>query len=383
MDVQLALALRHRDGARRLHAVSGDRSSRRASRWSARCAGRRAATLITTGTDERRRASLFGIVQGGMHPTLRLASLEALQKLDWPGFAVGGLAVGEPEEERLRVLEGVVPHMPADRPRYLMGVGRPEDIVAAVLRGIDMFDCVMPTRHARNGHLFTSQGVVNIRNAAHQADLGPARPRLRLLHLPQLLALLPAPPRPLQRDPGRAAQHHPQPALLPGADAHACAQASQPGALDAVIARATRRATPSRGGTDRCGIMRAPSLPRAGAERLRRDNTMNSLIPDAMAQAAGGARRGGGIAPAADDGGVHRHLLFPADPSAAEEGERAPGDARQARGGRRSRHRRRHPRQGRRGRRQLPHARDRRRRAHQGAAFQVTSLVPKGTLKSA
>jgi queuine tRNA-ribosyltransferase len=119
---------------------------------------------------------LFAIVQGGMHLNLRLASLEALSKRPWKGFAVGGLAVGEPEEERLRVLEGLVPHLPADRPRYLMGVGRPRDIVAAVLRGIDMFDCVMPTRHARNGHLFTSQGVVNIRNAAHQADTGPLDP---------------------------------------------------------------------------------------------------------------------------------------------------------------------------------------------------------------
>ena len=119
---------------------------------------------------------LFGIVQGGMHVSLRLASLESLTKLDFPGFAVGGLAVGEPEEERLRILEGVVPHMPADRPRYLMGVGRPEDIVAAVMRGIDMFDCVMPTRHARNGHLFTTTGVINIRNSAHQADLGPIDP---------------------------------------------------------------------------------------------------------------------------------------------------------------------------------------------------------------
>jgi queuine tRNA-ribosyltransferase len=116
---------------------------------------------------------LFGIVQGGMHGALRLASLEALTRLDFPGLAVGGLAVGEPEEERLRILETVVPHMPADRPRYLMGVGRPQDIVAAVLRGIDMFDCVMPTRHARNGHLFTSTGVINIRNSAHQADLAP------------------------------------------------------------------------------------------------------------------------------------------------------------------------------------------------------------------
>jgi queuine tRNA-ribosyltransferase len=119
---------------------------------------------------------LFGIVQGGMHGALRLASLESLIRLDWPGLAVGGLAVGEPEEERLRILETLVPHMPSDRPRYLMGVGRPEDIVAAVLRGIDMFDCVMPTRHARNGHLFTSTGVVNIRNSANQTDLGPIDP---------------------------------------------------------------------------------------------------------------------------------------------------------------------------------------------------------------
>jgi queuine tRNA-ribosyltransferase len=120
---------------------------------------------------------LFGIVQGGMHLPLRLASLEALSRTDFPGLAVGGLAVGEPEEERLRVLEGVVPHMPVDRPRYLMGVGRPEDIVEAVLRGIDLFDCVIPTRHARNGHLFTSAGVVNIRNSVHHADLGPLDPQ--------------------------------------------------------------------------------------------------------------------------------------------------------------------------------------------------------------
>jgi queuine tRNA-ribosyltransferase len=111
-----------------------------------------------------------------MYPDLREASLEALMALDLPGLAVGGLAVGEPEAERLAVLDHLMPRMPTDRPRYLMGVGRPEDIVAAVLRGIDMFDCVMPTRHARNGHLFTSTGVVNIRNAAHQRDQGPIDP---------------------------------------------------------------------------------------------------------------------------------------------------------------------------------------------------------------
>lgn len=144
-------------------------SMERSMRWAARSFAHYYAAAEPPG-------GLFGIVQGGMHTNLRLASLQTLLKLDFPGFAVGGLAVGETEEERLRVLESVVPEMPKERPRYLMGVGKPEDIVQAVLRGIDMFDCVIPTRHARNGHLFTSAGVVNIRNSAHQADLGPLDP---------------------------------------------------------------------------------------------------------------------------------------------------------------------------------------------------------------
>jgi queuine tRNA-ribosyltransferase len=117
--------------------------------------------------------TLFGIVQGGVYESLRAASLTALEAIGFPGLAIGGLAVGESEAERLRVLEALVPSMPARKPRYLMGVGRPEDILEAVLRGVDMFDCVMPTRHARNGHLFTRRGVINIRNAAHQKDTGP------------------------------------------------------------------------------------------------------------------------------------------------------------------------------------------------------------------
>jgi queuine tRNA-ribosyltransferase len=120
--------------------------------------------------------AIFGIVQGGTHLGLRLESLEALSGIGFDGYAVGGLAVGEPAEERNAVLDGLDPHLPANRPRYLMGVGTPADIVAAVLRGIDMFDCVMPTRNARNGHLFTSQGVVKIRNAVHQSDTGPLDP---------------------------------------------------------------------------------------------------------------------------------------------------------------------------------------------------------------
>ena len=123
--------------------------------------------------------ALFGIVQGGMYPQLRQASLESLVELDWAGLAIGGLAVGEPQEQRLAVLEKLVPQMPAQRPRYLMGVGFPHDIVQAVLRGVDLFDCVIPTRHARNGHLFTSEGVINIRNSAYARDLRPLDPQCR------------------------------------------------------------------------------------------------------------------------------------------------------------------------------------------------------------
>jgi queuine tRNA-ribosyltransferase len=117
--------------------------------------------------------TLFGIVQGGIHLNLRVSSLAALEQIGFAGLGIGGLAVGEPEAERNKVLEGLVPQMPAHKPRYLMGVGRPEDILEAVRRGIDMFDCVMPTRHARNAHLFTRSGVLNIRNAAHQNATGP------------------------------------------------------------------------------------------------------------------------------------------------------------------------------------------------------------------
>jgi queuine tRNA-ribosyltransferase len=117
--------------------------------------------------------TLFGIVQGGVHEHLRLESLAALEAIDFEGLAVGGLAVGESDVERNRVLDALSSRMPAHKPRYLMGVGRPEDLVACVARGMDMFDCVMPTRHARNGHLFTRSGVINIRNAAHLRDTDP------------------------------------------------------------------------------------------------------------------------------------------------------------------------------------------------------------------
>jgi queuine tRNA-ribosyltransferase len=116
-------------------------------------------------------AALFGIVQGGTHAELRTRSATGLANISFDGYAIGGLAVGEPEAERNAMLEHTAPQLPGDRPRYLMGVGRPEDIVEAVARGIDMFDCVMPTRNARNGHYFTRFGAVRIRNATYERDL--------------------------------------------------------------------------------------------------------------------------------------------------------------------------------------------------------------------
>jgi queuine tRNA-ribosyltransferase len=117
--------------------------------------------------------ALFGIIQGGCYEHLRDISLEGLTKIGFDGYAIGGLAVGEPKEEMHRILEHITPKIPTDKPRYLMGVGKPEDLVEGVRRGVDMFDCVMPTRNARNGHLFTTDGVIKIRNAKHRHDTSP------------------------------------------------------------------------------------------------------------------------------------------------------------------------------------------------------------------
>ena len=116
-------------------------------------------------------SALFGIVQGGMYEGLRHESAEGLTALDFNGYAIGGLSVGEPMDERNQVLDFTVPRLPEDKPRYLMGVGRPEDIVEAVRRGIDMFDCVIPTRHARTGFLYTSKGILKIRNSRYKDDI--------------------------------------------------------------------------------------------------------------------------------------------------------------------------------------------------------------------
>ena len=117
--------------------------------------------------------ALFGIVQGGMHEPLRQASLDALVEMDFPGYAVGGVSVGEPKDEMRRIVAHTPQRLPAHKPRYLMGVGTPEDLVDAVAQGVDMFDCVMPTRNARNGHLFTRFGDLKIRNARHKSDERP------------------------------------------------------------------------------------------------------------------------------------------------------------------------------------------------------------------
>jgi queuine tRNA-ribosyltransferase len=145
-------------------------SLRLSARWGQRCRDTHAAA------DPQGRGILFGIVQGGMYPALRSESLSRLTEIGFDGYALGGLSVGESEHERLEVLDAVADKLPAATPRYLMGVGTPRDLVQAVGRGIDLFDCVMPTRNARNGHLFTSEGVVRLRNARYRTDPSPLDP---------------------------------------------------------------------------------------------------------------------------------------------------------------------------------------------------------------
>ena len=132
-------------------------------RWAGRCKT----------AHEGNSSALFGIVQGGMYEELRNESVEGLTSLGFDGYAIGGLSVGEPMEERNQVLDFTVPTLPTDKPRYLMGLGKPEDIVEAVRRGIDMFDCVIPTRHARTGFLYTTKGILKIRNSKYQDDIRP------------------------------------------------------------------------------------------------------------------------------------------------------------------------------------------------------------------
>jgi queuine tRNA-ribosyltransferase len=154
--------------------VDAERSMKRSLDWAERCLRR----WKNSGTEEKSilppsQNSLFGIVQGGTYPDLRRESAERLGEMDFPGYAIGGLAVGEPKPLMYEIIEQVEPYLPEEKPRYLMGVGTPADIVEAVARGVDMFDCVMPTRHARNGWLFTKDGHIVIRHAKYKEDPGP------------------------------------------------------------------------------------------------------------------------------------------------------------------------------------------------------------------
>jgi queuine tRNA-ribosyltransferase len=142
-----------------------EESVKRTTRWLIRCRDE------VTGLDSGQ--ALFGINQGGVYEDIRVRHMQEIAELDLPGYAIGGLAVGESKESMFRVIETVVPHMPADRPRYLMGVGTPSDIIEAVFRGIDMFDCVMPTRNARHGTLFTNEGIMHVGNARFAKDDRP------------------------------------------------------------------------------------------------------------------------------------------------------------------------------------------------------------------
>jgi hypothetical protein len=192
-------------------------------RWARRCQGEFARLENPN--------ALFGIVQGGMFENLREESLAALVDMDFPGYAIGGVSVGEPKEEMLHIM-GHTPHrLPANKPRYLMGVGTPEDLVQGVADGVDMFDCVMPTRNARNGTMFTRFGDLKMRNARHKSDPQPVDPSctchacagtsgvsLERRRARRLQPRLPAPPGPLRRNARADAVHHPQPALLPEPD---------------------------------------------------------------------------------------------------------------------------------------------------------------------
>ena len=145
-------------------------------RLSLRWAERSRDEFLRLGEGRGRRNALFGIVQGGMYEPLRDESLGGLADLGFDGYAIGGLSVGEPKEDMLRILSHTAPQLPRDRPRYLMGVGTPEDLLVGIAAGIDMFDCVMPTRNARNGWLFTRFGDLKLRNARYRNDLEPVEP---------------------------------------------------------------------------------------------------------------------------------------------------------------------------------------------------------------
>lgn len=162
-----------------IHALSDykttEESAQRTTRWLIRCK-KKMHELNQSGGAINPHQLLFGINQGGIQDEIRVAHMKEIAKLDLPGYAIGGLAVGETHEEMYHILDMVLPHAPEDRPRYLMGVGTPANIIESVARGIDFFDCVMPARNARHGHLFTQNGVMNIMNKKYETDQDPIEP---------------------------------------------------------------------------------------------------------------------------------------------------------------------------------------------------------------
>ncbi len=162
-----------------IHALSDykttEESAQRTTRWLIRCK-EKMHELNQSGGAINPHQLLFGINQGGIQDEIRVAHMKEIAKLDLPGYAIGGLAVGETHEEMYHILDMVLPHAPEDRPRYLMGVGTPANIIESVARGIDFFDCVMPARNARHGHLFTQNGVLNIMNKKYETDQDPIEP---------------------------------------------------------------------------------------------------------------------------------------------------------------------------------------------------------------
>ncbi len=205
-DIQMQL-----DECVRLPAPEADveRAMRLSLRWAERC-------KIAFGTQPGH--ALFGIVQGGASPALRRASAEALVDIGFDGYALGGLAVGEPQDVMLAMIEASVAHLPAVRPRYLMGVGTPDDLIESVRRGIDMFDCVMPTRAGRHGLVYSRHGRINLRNARHADDPRPIDPESACEAARDLFPRLSAPSRKGGRDPRHDAADDDQPRLLRRAD---------------------------------------------------------------------------------------------------------------------------------------------------------------------
>ena len=205
---------RHRDGLRRVHAVS--RRPRRGGRVDAAVAA-----LGARGRKPRRRRAAptrcSASCRAACTRTCATSRSAGLRRSASTATRSAGCRSASRRRRCCACCAHVAPRLPADQPRYLMGVGTPEDIVAGGRRGIDMFDCVLPTRNARNGWLFTRLGDVKIRNAGYRADTRPLDDGCALLHLPQFHPRLPAPPAARQRNPRRAPQHHPQPALLPDA----------------------------------------------------------------------------------------------------------------------------------------------------------------------